>query len=101
MKIRLNKKYRYRNGELARILCIDAPGSQPVVSIGLTTGEALNHNVNGQFFESSSEYSSFDLIEDKEPLECWICIRNHHVDFTQEPENHKAKANYRLFREVI
>lgn len=102
MKIDINKKYRYRNGESARILCVDAPGDQPVISLD-GSGDTLAHNAAGQFFLYNEE-SSLDLIEVREPLECWVCV---HVDergitygcgYEKEPA---GPHQYRKFREII
>ena len=72
MKIDINKKYRYRNGGIARILCIDGPGDQPVISLD-ETGDALAHSDDGRFFRDEEE-ASFDLIEVREPREwrLWV-----------------------------
>jgi hypothetical protein len=69
MKIDINKKYYYRNGEPARIICVDAPGDQPVISLD-GSGDTLKHKATGQFFLSNDE-SSLDLIEVREPRE-WV-----------------------------
>ena len=72
MKIDINKKYRYRNGGSARILCIDGPGDQPVISLD-ETGDALNHSADGRFFRDKKE-ASLDLIEVREPREWELAI---------------------------
>jgi hypothetical protein len=73
MKIDINKKYRYRNGESARILCVDAPGDQPVISLD-GSGDTFAHNAAGQFFLYNEE-SSLDLIEVREPREWTLCVK--------------------------
>jgi hypothetical protein len=77
MKIDINKKYRYRNGKPARILCVDGTGShcgisQPVVSME-EDGDINSHYEDGRFRGSSD--SEFDLIEVREPREFWIIER--------------------------
>jgi hypothetical protein len=72
MTIDINKKYRYRSGEPARILCVDAPGDQPVISLN-GSGDTLKHKATGQFFHSNHE-SSLDLIEVREPREGFVSV---------------------------
>jgi len=59
--IQLDKKYRYRNGEPARILCIDAPGAEPVFSL-TRTGAVHGHTADGIYYGKEVE-SHLDLIE--------------------------------------
>ena len=67
MKIDINKTYRYRNGEPARILCQDAPGREDSV-ISLTAGGWIHrHYKCGSYLEG--ERNSLDLIEVREPRE--------------------------------
>jgi hypothetical protein len=67
MKIDINKKYRYRDGEPARILCVDAPGCYPVVSI-CPRGDVFTHTLTGSQHNGSSGCAG-DLIEVREPRE--------------------------------
>jgi hypothetical protein len=76
-RIDINKVYKYRNGEPARILCVDAPtdNDSPVVSLS-NTGYLTCHNATGMAcFLGESEY---DLIEVKEEktLEFWVAINS-------------------------
>ena len=72
MKIDINKTYRYRNGEPARILCQDAPGREDSV-ISLTAGGWIHrHYKCGSYLEG--ERNSLDLIEVREPRDFWINI---------------------------
>lgn len=71
MKIDINKKYRYRNGKPARILCVDAPGDQPVISIN-NEGSVHGHEANGNFYPYGGSSRS-DLIEVREPRE-WKAV---------------------------
>lgn len=60
--ISMDKKYRYRNGEPARILCIDAKGiAYPVVSI-TQHGTTITHCITGEYKVDYRE-SDWDLIE--------------------------------------
>ena len=72
MKIDITKKYCYRSGEPARILCVDAQGDQPVISLDLS-GDCLRHRITGEFFTSNEE-SSRDLIEIRDPREWEIVV---------------------------
>lgn len=71
MKIDLNKKYRYRDGKPARVLCVDAPGDYSVISM-LPDGDILRHGESGAYYSEGN--SSRDLIEVREPLECWVRV---------------------------
>lgn len=74
MKIDINKKYRYRCGDEARILCVDLVGPnddgrpQPVASYGGCGEEVLFHFEDGVFDKPDSD-DPFDLIEVREPRE--------------------------------
>lgn len=63
--IDINKKYRYRSGESARIICTDRNTAHPIVSL---RGESdiTTHYPDGRH---SREISDFDLIEVREPRE--------------------------------
>jgi hypothetical protein len=69
MKIDINKKYRYRNGKPARILCVDAPDQDdPVIS--MDEQSLINrHKPDGRYYHD--EISCLDLIEVREPRE-WV-----------------------------
>ena len=71
MKIDINKKYRYRNGKPARIVCVDAEGDRPVVSLNGKNSYAHKHYENGRYYETGEE-CQFDLIEISEPREIWV-----------------------------
>ena len=62
-KISMDKKYRYRNGSAARILCTDRPtdGYFNVISIK-ENGDIFYHTSEGNFCSSKSK-SDNDLIE--------------------------------------
>ena len=77
MNIDITKKYRYRSGQPARILCIDGPcmhmgESQPVISMD-ESGEVNSHFSSGRF-RSALYDSQFDLIEIREPREFELAI---------------------------
>ena len=71
MQITMDKKYTYRNGESARILCIDSNKINfPVVSI-TNDGTLCYHHADG-----TAVIKSWNLIEvwtpqDKEPVWVW------------------------------
>ena len=69
--IDINKKYRYRNGEEARILCVDRPVNIcKVISMG-ESGAIVYHDSDGHSGHGMNEY---DLIEVKEKKEQWLNI---------------------------
>lgn len=73
MQIAMDKKYTYRNGEPARILCVDRPDADtPVISMR-ENGAVFFHRLYGKECKNISEW---DLIEvwtpqDKEPIWAW------------------------------
>lgn len=78
MKIDINKKYRYRNGKPARILCVDGPciylgEPQPVMSMD-ADGEVNAHFPSGRFVSAVHD-SDLDLIEVREPREWTVAVR--------------------------
>ena len=73
MKIDISKKYRYRNGVEARVLCVDAPTEDPVISM-TPSGEIVTHRIDGKFYEINDD--ECDLVEVREPRE-WV-IRSYH-----------------------
>lgn len=65
--ISMDKKYRYRHGGEARILAVDAPANQPVISMSMSgpdKGSIYRHRADGRFSSSGVE-SPRDLIEVK------------------------------------
>ena len=66
MKIDISKKYRYRNGVEARVLCVDAPTEDPVISM-TPSGEIVTHRIDGKFYEINDD--ECDLVEVREPRE--------------------------------
>lgn len=81
MQITMDKKYTYRNGESARILCVDRPDADiPVISMR-ANGALIFHRAYGKEY---SDVFEWELIEewtpkDKEPVWAWdkgyICSR--------------------------
>lgn len=68
-KIEMGKKYRYRNGKPARIICVDIPGNNyPVVSVSEKDCCIYQHADDGKFVRYSGEESGRDLIEVVEPV---------------------------------
>ncbi len=82
--IDMNKKYTYRSGGVARILCTDCPHAFPVISMdekGLTwhhTAEGTVHKV-GEL--------PHDLIEVPEKKELWINLYEHGVFFCHQTKS--------------
>ena len=59
--ITMDKQYRYRNGQPARVLCVDANSKHPVIALtddGLTS----RFGRDGKFYSDGTE-SIWDLIE--------------------------------------
>lgn len=71
MTISMERKYTYRNGEPARILCVDAPVKYPVRSMD-ENGHIWTHACNGV----SLDGAILDLIEvkEKKTLEFWVNV---------------------------
>jgi hypothetical protein len=96
--IDINKKYRYDNGLQARILCVDAPGLFPVIAI-TNHGGLTQHHLDGR---SRDPLTGLDLIEVREPLECWIYVSPDSKEMGSCAEHRKPpNPNFRKFREVI
>jgi len=69
--IDIDKKYMYRNGEIARILCVDRPfgDNLPVLSMR-PNGAIVQSQIDGK---SQCWQGEFDLIEVWQPTEGEIC----------------------------
>lgn len=98
MKIDLNKKYTYRNGEPARILCVDAPGEWPVIAM-CDTGEVTQHDLEGKPWRRAYE-DLIEIPEAREPREVVIEYngdgKGRIVDFSEE-----FPIGRTTFREVL
>ena len=71
--IDINKKYRYRNGEEARILCVDRPVNICTVISMADSGAIIHHDSDGRSGHGLDEY---DLIEVKEKSVFWANVYN-------------------------
>jgi len=62
--ISMTKKYRYRNGEEARILCVDGfDKTYPIVSM-TPSGQSLLHHISGESLNPDNrEYDLVEIIE--------------------------------------
>lgn len=70
--IDITKKYKYRNGEPARILCVDRPSDNyPIVSMD-NIGNTFTHAADGRL-DRGAAWNSLDLIEVKEKAQCPHC----------------------------
>jgi hypothetical protein len=70
--IEMTKKYRYRNGEPARIICVDRPHEIFKVISMSEKGILEFHTING-----TADYdhnTDFDLIECKEKKVLWLNV---------------------------
>lgn len=93
--IDINKKYKFRDGKPARILCTDAPGPQPVVAID-GEGCVSTHGADGRFLDGDGECSDYDLIEVVEPKTIWVneyADGYHLAHDSEEGANRLANAN--------
>ncbi len=73
MRITMNKKYTYRNGEVARILCVDRPNTDiPIISM-TAKGRLTFHKADGEVRGSVSEWNLVEewTPQDKEPVWAW------------------------------
>ena len=86
--ISMDKKYRYRNGQDARILCTDRPLGLPVVSM-TDRGALIEHTIEGLYTTHEAEW---DLVEirPKIHVQCWVNV--YHNGRT-EAYNTKQEAN--------
>jgi hypothetical protein len=77
MKIERDKVYLTRNGDKVRILCIDAPGEQPIIGVDLSDGDAEKFNADGGYYPDG-QFSGRDLNSEYTPpaplLECWVNV---------------------------
>lgn len=69
-KIEMGKKYLYRNGKPARILCCDRNKDEfTVISLDVTNGNIYSHTESGlAFSQESAMKDGLDLIEVVEPI---------------------------------
>ena len=75
--IDINKKYRYRNGKEARILCVDRPIKMDmclVLSMD-PNGSVWYHDENGRVCSDKID-SLLDLIEVKDKKVLWLNVYN-------------------------
>ena len=73
MMIDINKKYRYRNGEEARIICIDRPHEKFKV-ISMSYSGILEFHDEAGLCDFSNFNHLYDLIEVKEKKITWVGI---------------------------
>jgi len=82
--IDINKTYRYRNGEPARILCTDRSNGKeylcPVVSMR-SDGSIWYHHENGNICQSIFDERDQDLIEVKEKKVLWVNVYRYDGDY--------------------
>ena len=71
MKIDINKKYRYRSGAAARVICVDAPSEFPVIAID-DGGDPSTHTDEGRLLLGGE--SVHDLVEVREPREWTLAV---------------------------
>jgi len=65
--ISLDKKYKYRNGEPARILCVD--GNKPDFPVVSQTVDGV---LRGHRPQGACQLEGFDLVEVHEPRTLWV-----------------------------
>lgn len=62
--IEMGKQYRTKSGEPMRILCVDAPGPEPVIAItdgGFYT--LVKYDANGRHMGGAQNRADWDLVE--------------------------------------
>jgi hypothetical protein len=97
--IDINRKYRYRNGEEARILCVDRPNDNGfgVVSCD-KKGDLHTHTPDG-LYGNSMENHLYDLIEVKDKKVLWLGIDDQGYSGTYDSsqlayKDHNKGENY-------
>jgi len=71
--IEINKKYRYRNGEPARIICVDRPHEKFKVISMSDSGRLEFHDEDG-LCDFSNFNHLYDLIEVKNKKVLWLNV---------------------------
>lgn len=96
MKIDMNKKYRTREGNEVRILCVDAPGHNPVIGYIVLFGTAYPNSWSSGGRYRLREESHHDLIEvrsaedvAREAFSGWVRIP---LQGRREVQNHIVAA---------
>lgn len=92
-QIDFTKPVQTKNGLPVRILCTDAPGSQPIV--GIVNDEPQSWYTNGQFFFGEDNPSNSDLENvpsQKITKEIWLNIYEDRIT------PHKTKRDADLYR---
>ena len=82
--ILMDKKYQYRVGSPARILCTDAPGDYPVISIN-ESGKTISHTNQGKWMEDREDKYDLFEIRDTWKGKLWVhetggSLLYHHLD---------------------
>ena len=73
--IDINKKYRYRNGEEARILCVDSGDENyPVIALTIE-GQTSRHTKSGTLWNIEGQHI-WDLVEVKDKKVLWLNVYN-------------------------
>lgn len=85
-KISMDREYEYRNGEPARVLCVDRNSiSYPVVSIN-NLGNLIYHSQLGAANDACIS-SQWDLIEVKKKSKVWLNIyKDAYYEFNSKEE---------------
>ena len=69
-KIKMKHEYKYRNGDPARVLCVDSGASEyPVISVNNDGGGHHRHTKKGKYLHSFDPACkhAYDLIRTKKP----------------------------------
>ena len=75
MEIKRDALYKTREGQIRRVICVDAPGDFPVISVGVNKIDGpIGHDSRGRFYFSKlKKESPHDLVSEcREPREGWI-----------------------------
>lgn len=106
MKIDPGKKYKTRDGrEVANLVRVPENYEAIYPWTGFVEGEWQTWTDAGEYFAGCNPDgdSEFNLIEVREPLECWVRIRDDRDEVDEDffPNKERLNPKWRLFREVI
>lgn len=84
MKFEVGKLYRTRSGEIRRVVCVDAPGEWPIISVATKAGQYIaytGHSVDGSYHNDpkprgEAEHQCDLIALHREPREWWIALRD-------------------------
>lgn len=90
--IEMNKKYRYRTGPVARILCVNAPGDPARCVISIQENGHVHHHTRDGCADVTGRPHADDLVEVKEPRRVWLNIANVVTNYPAYSNKQDAEA---------